>query len=222
MRQQQQGIMTTTNRSEYDSLYIFSSNIIAEDGESLGESMTSHIIFLCGFMGSGKTYYSNQLKLNDKKREWDFIDLDCWIAQSNSIEPENLGEKIREKGWEWFRAQENKFIEILLERKGLSSKFNLVCSLGGGSLNLQILTRIKNSSDAWIVWIDVPFVEIYERIKNDQNRPMVQQKTKKELEQLYQDRAALYSQADLKLKPIELAKFSSPQGLLEKLQESKA
>ena len=176
--------------------------------------MASCVVFLCGFMGSGKTYYSNLLKSNDSSLCWKFIDLDQRIAETHSVSSQKLGELIQDKGWDWFRALEKEFIEELMNQTATESNKNLVCSLGGGSLNQEVIDKIKAISNTWLVWLDVPFEQAYKRIKGGQNRPLVLQKSETELRTLFEQRLELYRQAHLSLTQEKLKILNTPDKLL--------
>lgn len=54
----------------------------------------------------------------------------------------------------------------------------------------------KTDETKWSsVFLDATFEDIYVRIKNDKNRPIVQRSTKTELEQLYYSRRKFYREA---------------------------
>lgn len=159
------------------------------------------LIFLCGFMGCGKTTFLKKLEKTSKGKE-QFIDLDremeCRFALG-----QNLGAYIEKVGWEKFREQEKKLIEeYLVQEHSLG-----VVALGGGALNSEIIHLMKSKS-GFLVWINTPFEKCWERIKNDQNRPLVQ-KGREELFKIYQERVAFYAQAQFQLHEEELLKISN-------------
>lgn len=79
------------------------------------------IIFLIGFMGSGKTTIGKKLA---KKLKFEFIDLDSLIEQN---EQSTVAEIFESKGEAYFREAEHK---TLIE---LCSKSRTVISCGGGT-----------------------------------------------------------------------------------------
>ena len=84
--------------------------------------MISHKIILLGYMGSGKSAVG--LKLG-QAFDVDFIDLDDYIEQSEGM---TIPEIFKTKGELYFRAQERKCFELLMNK----SK-PMIISLGGGT-----------------------------------------------------------------------------------------
>lgn len=84
--------------------------------------MDSSKIILLGYMGSGKSIVGNQLA---KTLSIKFIDLDRFIERA---EGHNITEIFESKGELYFRAQERKYLEVLLK-----DSLPMVLSLGGGT-----------------------------------------------------------------------------------------
>jgi shikimate kinase len=81
----------------------------------------NHIIYIIGFMGSGKTTAGRKLASN---LNWSFIDLDKKIEE---ITGQTIPEIFSMHGEEYFRSVESGIL------KSLKSETNTVISTGGGS-----------------------------------------------------------------------------------------
>lgn len=140
---------------------------------------------LAGFMGAGKT------TLQDYWRE-DFpgtcLDLDHLIAKRLSIPKEELGQWIEERGFPEFRKVES---EVLGET--LRSKGPLILALGGGAFTKENIKLIKDF-EAASIWVQVDPEVCWDRVKNDENRPLVKL-GKEGFMSLYNERESLYKKA---------------------------
>lgn len=153
-------------------------------------------IFLCGFMGAGKSTLGEELA---KKLSLSFLDLDTSIAREAG---KSIPEIFDTEGEEAFRSLEMKLLlDVIRNYKG-------VVALGGGSLqNQHLLDHLK--VNGLLIFIETPFSVILERIGNDKNRPLLLREDgslkekdilHKELKTLYDRRLPYYEQAELKLK----------------------
>ncbi len=135
-------------------------------------------IYLCGFMGCGKTTIGNVLaeRLNLK-----YTDMDEYITATERM---TIPQIFSEKGEEYFRNLESKAICTLGEKGG-------VISCGGGAIINENNALTADTYGA-VVFLDVPFEVCYERIKYDTNRPIVTNSTEKELENIYDTRYRVY------------------------------
>jgi shikimate kinase len=158
-------------------------------------------IYFCGFMGCGKTTIGQKLAL---RLDCDYADLDKVIVlKANMSIPDifkNFGEK-------YFRDLET---DCLNE---LSKKDSTIISTGGGAFMKEENINICKASGS-IVYLNLSFEDCYTRIKNDSNRPIVMEKTKEELKNLYNMRAMIYkNNCDF-----EVDAKSSPTKICEKIQ----
>lgn len=136
-------------------------------------------IFLCGFMGSGKTTIGKKLAISLGKN---FVDLDNFIEQNENIKIKNIFEK---NGEDYFRKLETQYLIKTCKTS------NSIISLGGGTLeNQQNIDIIKQNGI--IVFIDIPFELCYLRIIGNSNRPIVISNTKEKLEEIYNNRKINY------------------------------
>lgn len=166
-------------------------------------------IWLCGFMGAGKSSIGEILA---RELDREFLDLDRRITETAGME---IPEIFAREGEEGFRRRER---DALRE---VSRQFSGVVALGGGALqNRFLVDRLKRSG--LLIFIDPPFSVIFKRIKGDSGRPLVEaagrradphgeaddpegrtEEQKKELKALYERRKPLYEQAELSLRPRE-------------------
>lgn len=139
-------------------------------------------IYLCGFMGCGKSTVGRQLaKLGGCR----FVDLDDYIVEQAGCPIPKI---FAEQGEAAFRELETR---CLLE---LGEKPRMVIATGGGTLmREQNVQAVRQSGD--VVFLDIPFEECYARIKDDPNRPVAARSTRQELLDLYNARRRAYESA---------------------------
>lgn len=127
------------------------------------------IIFLIGFMGSGKSTIGVKLA---KKLEFSFIDTDNLIESEEGIE---VSEIFETKGEEYFRERETEIISKL------SMKKNLVVSLGGGSPCYNNNINSINISGTSF-FLDVSVSNLIKRLENGvDQRPLLSSLNKDEI-----------------------------------------
>lgn len=134
-------------------------------------------IFLCGFMGCGKSTIGSKLA---KKLNLDFIDMDSYIEEQAGIKIPEIFDKYGEI---YFRDLETKAVQELSGREGI-----IAC--GGGAMLREVNAEIARKSGQ-VVLLDVPFRTCYFRIA-DSDRPIVKRSTKQQLNQLYNERYVIY------------------------------
>ncbi|MGN0613910.1 MAG: shikimate kinase [Porcipelethomonas sp.] len=155
-------------------------------------------VFLCGFMGCGKSTIAAVLA---KYMGSQHCDTDTLIVEREGMSIPEIFEK---KGEEYFRSAESRLVEELSGYKG-------VAACGGGTMlnEKNAETARKNGV---VVFINVPFEVCYQRIAGDSNRPVAASKTKEELKKLYDERYEKYLRnsdycIDAEGSPMEIAKF---------------
>ena len=142
-------------------------------------------IYLVGFMGSGKSTVG---KILAEKLNMNFIDIDKLIEEKEGMEIKDIFEQ---KGESYFRELERKQIEAIVKQEGL------VVSTGGGlGANLDNMNLIKKNGD--VVWLDVSLNTVLDRLKNDQDRPLLKQSTEK-IKQLFEERKNVYRLANIRI-----------------------
>lgn len=137
-------------------------------------------IALIGFMGSGKTTIG---KILAKYLDMKFIDIDKMIS---AREKKSIPEIFEEKGEQYFRKLER---EIVLEE---SLNNNIVIATGGGVIiDNENIKNLKETS--FIVYLDCTIECIYERVKNNKNRPLLNVENMFEtIQELHKKREFLY------------------------------
>lgn len=135
-------------------------------------------IFLCGFMGCGKTTVGEILA---EKLHLPLIDTDAYIVEQ---EEKSIPDIFAQEGEPYFRKIEAEAIRQLCTQEA-------VISCGGGAMLNPDSAAYARKNGA-VVLLDESFGVCYERIKDDTNRPIVQRSTPAELEELFQKRAGIY------------------------------
>ena len=148
-------------------------------------------IILIGFMGCGK---SSVGKLLSKVKEYHFIDTDQQIEQK---EQRKVSQIFAQDGEDVFRELETSCIEELLQKE---ISIPIVVSVGGGLVlrdrNQDLLKKLGT-----IVYLDASAWTIYQRLKTDKTRPLLQGDNPKEkIEALMNSRKAIYENiSDIKI-----------------------
>lgn len=135
-------------------------------------------IFLCGFMGCGKSAMGRALA---KRLRLPLIDTDDYIVEQEGM---SIPEIFAQKGEPYFRKVEADAIRSLCRKSAV-----IACG-GGAMLNPETAAAAREMGT--VVLIDQSFAVCYERIKDDKNRPIVQRNTKEQLEEIFHARAEVY------------------------------
>lgn len=153
------------------------------------------IIFLCGFMGAGKSTVGKKLA---RSLQLPYRDLDDWIEKKEDKSIREIFEEFDESN---FRQHERRYLLELIRN------YTGVLSLGGGTLqNQHMLDHIK--LNGLLVFIETPFSVILDRILSGRERPLLldedgnpkdRQTVKKYLNELYESRLPYYQQAEIKI-----------------------
>lgn len=134
-------------------------------------------VYLCGFMGCGKSHIGRQLASALGRQ---FVDLDRYIINAEQMTIPFIFEKFGEPH---FRKLEAKYIKELSEDK-------VVATGGGALINDETAEYARQSGLS--VYINTSFEICYNRIKDDTNRPLVVNNSKDELKKLYETRDKIY------------------------------
>ncbi len=137
-------------------------------------------VYLCGFMGCGKSTVG---KILAEKLGCGFYDMDEYIVEREKMK---IPQIFAEKGEKYFRETETAVIGELAGMGGI-----IAC--GGGAMLKKENASIA-SENGVIIYIDVPFEICYGRISGDRNRPIVMNNTKEELEFIYDSRVPVYKE----------------------------
>lgn len=140
-------------------------------------------IFLCGFMGCGKSTVGKELSALIGA---DFIDMDKYIEQKAG---RTVSEIFGQSGEKKFREYET------AAAKEISARSGIVAALGGGAVLSAENTAVFKSGGL-IVLIDVPLEIIIGRLNGDTTRPLLQSTDKlKIMRTLYEKRMPVYKTA---------------------------
>ncbi len=151
-----------------------------------------NLVFL-GMMGSGKSLIGS---LVSKKLNIGFIDVDKKIEKKIGLKISKIFEN---KGEKYFR-----FLEEIETLKFLKNK-KTVISLGGGAfLNTKIKKEVLDNHISF--WLDWDIKTLTNRIKNSKKRPIVQNSSISEIEELIKKRSIIYSKAMYKINCESLTK----------------
>lgn len=140
------------------------------------------IIFLTGFMGSGKTTIGEKLA---KKLGYPIVDTDQWIEQQEGM---TIKQIFSEHGEAFFRELETKAL------KNLTGE-NLVVTTGGGMV-IKAENRQLMKAKGTVFFLDCSLDEILKRTAGDTTRPLLNERPRHEVEQLLNERLPLYRKAD--------------------------
>lgn len=134
-------------------------------------------VYLCGFMGCGKSHIGRMLARRTGRQ---LVDLDQYIVEKQGMA---IPQIFAEKGEEYFRCLEAEYI------KELSDGF--VVATGGGAI-LRDSTAEFARENGIVFFLSTDFELCYKRIRNDKNRPLVVNNTKKQLKEIYSKRYPVY------------------------------
>lgn len=134
-------------------------------------------IYLCGFMGCGKSHIGRMLAGITGRQ---LVDLDAVIVEREGM---SIPDIFAQYGEPHFRTLEAKYIRELSD--------GYIVATGGGALINDSTAEFARQSGL-SVYINTSFENCYKRIKNDTNRPLVVNNTKEQLEDLYNKRSEIY------------------------------
>lgn len=140
-------------------------------------------VILCGFMGCGKSSIGRKLA---HKIEREFIDMDKYIEEKEGM---TVSEIFAEKGESGFREIETEAC------RELSEKENCIIAAGGGTLTIPENVEILKKGGK-IIFIDVSYENLCERLSRDTRRPLLQVENRNEvIKELLDKRLPLYRNA---------------------------
>ena len=157
-------------------------------------------VYLIGMMGSGKSTIGTILsdRLNHQ-----FFDTDVLIEQ---VSGRSVTELFEQSGESSFRQIET---QVLRELSGYLRK--LIATGGGIVVTPENWGHLRSRI---IIWLDVPVEVLSARLANDTTRPLLKGDLDSKLNDLFADRSALYSQADLH---IEIAAHETPEQICDRI-----
>ena len=160
------------------------SGILPDLRKKLWEKSPMKLVFT-GFMGAGKTTIG---RMTAEELSIPFIDLDEKIVQIAGCP---ITEIFKKDGEETFRRMEHDVLKMVLSQPG-----SAVISLGGGVLTQEQNRKVLSESHSMVMYLDVDPDTIWERVKDDTSRPLLQAKDKdaarKQMEERLSSRKASY------------------------------
>lgn len=160
-------------------------------------------IYFIGFMGTGKTTIS---KLISQRLNMNWVDLDEMIEER---EKRTIVDIFRDSGEGYFREVEKGVLKEIAENG------NYVVSTGGGIVIFDENVEIMKRSGVMVTLVASPEV-IYERLKDDQSRPLLQvPEPLVEIKRLMFERAPFYIKGDI----IIDTSFDEPDVIVEQILE---
>lgn len=149
--------------------------------------MSHRCVVLIGMMGAGKSEVGEGLA---DQLGYDFIDTDSLVVKEAG---KSISKIFAEDGEEAFRALEEKVID------GLRGSRSKVIAVGGGATmslaNRQVIALVGTS-----VYLKASAQELYQRIKNDRSRPLMQvDNPRSQMAKLLREREETFAKADIVL-----------------------
>jgi shikimate kinase len=148
------------------------------------ENMAQKNIVLVGFMGTGKSTVGKVLA---ERLGWRFVDTDLNIEHKQGT---SISDMFRDLGEPAFRQIESEAIAAVLEGS------EQVIATGGGAV-LAEHNRICMQKHGYVVALKAAAETIINRVKQDENRPLVQGDVKERVHTLLEARKYTYDFADL-------------------------
>lgn len=166
-------------------------------------------IYLCGFMGTGKTVVG---KILARRLKLTFIDMDDEIEREEHM---TIPEIFSRKGEPYFRKKEKEWV------KKLTGMDDLVVSLGGGVIvngeNFDLLNKRGT-----LILLQAPADIIYERTKSFTHRPLLEvQDPKVRIKELLDKRKPYYDKVAIKIDTEDKTVEEVADNIVEILDENK-
>ena len=146
------------------------------------------VIWLAGFMGSGK---STAGKLLAKKLGWSFVDLDAEIERAAG---QPIPEIFEQQGENAFRDLEHQ--QLLAQIRSSRQGGACVVALGGGAYAAQ-RNRDAIEDCGVALWLDPPLPILWARVSGNDKRPLA--KDRQAFEALYDARRSSYALAPYRI-----------------------
>ena len=165
-------------------------------------------IILTGIMGSGKTTVGNLLAA--ELSDYEFVDTDEVIVDTMNMSITNIFEKYGEAK---FRQIEKNVILNLMQEE------NYIISLGGGAFEDKE-TRENLLKNAIIFYLEASCDTLFERIKNDNSRPLLMtENPKQKLASLLKIREPQYKEAHFIIDTNSLSPYNIVKEIQRRLNE---
>ncbi|WP_100402356.1 shikimate kinase [Bacillus sp. FJAT-42315] len=139
-------------------------------------------IFITGFMGAGKTtigqLLANQLQIP-------VIDTDVYIEQREGAA---ISEIFGDKGEAYFREAETAALQQFCTNE------QKIVTTGGGII-MKEQNRQLMKKHGVVIFLEVDLAVIFDRLKGDTSRPLIQNQEQARIQELYESRLPLYREA---------------------------
>ena len=173
-----------------------------------------HIIYLAGFMASGKSTIGPQLA---RELAYDFVDIDDQIEAREGLSIAGIFQKF---GEQYFRTLENQILNDVSK-----SRRNIVVALGGGTLTQEENRRLIHSEGV-LIYLNTEPGKILERVGEKQDRPMLLdqdggplsgERLSARIESLLREREKHYLEANIIVNTSEMSVDESVEEIRSKL-----
>jgi shikimate kinase len=171
-----------------------------------------NVVFLVGFMGSGKTSVGRSLA---QRLNWEFSDLDDHIQRREGC---SVAEIFRKSGEPQFRQVEHDALKhVLADLRGAGGR---IVALGGGAFIQQNNAALLAEAKFPTVFLDAPAHELWRRCSQQASecgaeRPLLQ--NEEQFRQLYDARRDAYSRASLMIETSNRTVDAVADKIVEKL-----
>ncbi|WP_247747250.1 shikimate kinase [Alkalihalobacillus sp. BA299] len=166
------------------------------------------IIFLTGFMGAGKSTIGKALADNINYK---LLDTDEWIE---TIHGKSISRIFSDEGEAAFRTYETNALKTLPNE-------NIVVTTGGGIVVNEENRKIMKEKGA-VIYLHCEMEEILRRTKGDTTRPLLQNKSKEQVSELFKQRLPYYEDSDYQVDTTHLTVPQIVEKILNILNESKS
>lgn len=143
------------------------------------------LIYLVGFMGSGKSTVGAKLA---RALGWPFIDLDATIEAGQGL---TIRDMFEQAGEPFFREVERAALAEVIKAEPA------VIALGGGTFVQERNLGLVRARGGVTVWLDCPVEELRRRCEGITNRPLFRDTAS--FEQLFRLRQPYYALADYRV-----------------------
>jgi len=166
-------------------------------------------IYLCGFMGTGKSVVGKNLAY---RLGFPFLDMDEEIEKEEGI---SIPRIFKEKGETYFRDKEKEWVRKIITMN------NVVVSLGGGTIVNEDNFRLLEDTGVLILLEASPEV-IFNRTKSFSHRPLLEVENPKErIKELLNKRRFYYNRVSIKVDTDNLSVDEVTEKILKILDEYK-
>lgn len=167
--------------------------------ESKKMNGNNNLIFLIGFMASGKTYLGSRIS---DALGIPFVDMDEEIIVQNK---KSINQIFEEEGEDGFRKSERKVLESFIT-SAKSRKTPLIISTGGGAPCFYDNMKLMKNNGLTIFINPSPEILAARLAKDKEERPLIRKKSANEILEFVRtklsDRMEFYRKADILFNPI--------------------